>query len=281
MSPTDLEMAGLSDEERAALEDDETLEDRALLQDLLDDEGDDAEDPNPEAVATADDPDQELRAESVSEVIPTREFQAQYQAPAVPDYAERMAQLAQAQQELAKSYEDGDFDLPEYQTKLRDLSEAEWGLREAQLKATLAEEQRGQALAQRWQWEQEHFFAQGANRAYREDPMIGQAFSTAVQVLAADAGNDNKPMSWFLEEADRMTRQRFVVSAEQPSKAPRSTRTRPAVPPTLGHLPAAQAPETGGDEFGYLDKLSGMALERALSKLSQADEQRWLMGQAA
>lgn len=276
MSTLDLEMAGLSDAERAALEDDETLEDRALLQDLLDDEGDDADEPEADvaepAAAVTTQPEQEP---------PTREFQAQYQAPPVPDYAERMAQLAQAQQDLAKSYEDGDFDLPEYQTKLRALSEAEWGLREAQLKATLAEEQRGQALAQRWQWEQEHFFAKGENRAYREDPMIGQAFSTAVQVLAADAGNDNKPMSWFLEEADRMTRQRFVVSAMPPSKAPRPTRARPAVPPTLGHLPAAQAPETGGDEFGYLDKLSGMALERALSKLSQADEQRWLMGQAA
>jgi len=278
MSKTDLEMAGLSDEERAALEDDETAEDRALLHDLIDDE-DDADDPEADAAEPADEP--EAVQDPPEPVPPSREFQAQYQAPAVPDYAERMAQLAQAQQELAKSYEDGDFDLPEYQTKLRALSEAEWGLREAQLKATLAEEQRGQALAQRWQWEQEHFFAQGANRAYREDPMIGQAFSTAVQVLAADAGNDNKPMSWFLEEADRMTRQRFVVSATAPSKAPRSTRTRPAVPPTLGHLPAAQAPETGGDEFGYLDKLSGMALERALSKLSQADEQRWLMGQAA
>lgn len=278
MSKTDLEMAGLSDEERAALEDDETAEDRALLHDLIDDE-DDADDPEADAAEPADEP--EAVQDPPEPVPPSREFQAQYQAPAVPDYAERMAQLAQAQQELAKSYEDGDFDLPEYQTKLRALSEAEWGLREAQLKATLAEEQRGQALAQRWQWEQEHFFAQGANRAYREDPMIGQAFSTAVQVLAADAGNDNKPMSWFLEEADRMTRQRFVVSAAPPSKAQRSTRTRPAVPPTLGHLPAAQAPETGGDEFGYLDKLSGMALERALSKLSQADEQRWLMGQAA
>lgn len=278
MSQTDLEMAGLSDEERAALEDDETAEDRALLHDLIDDE-DDADDPEADAAEPADEP--EAVQDPPEPVPPPREFQAQYQAPAVPDYAERMAQLAQAQQELAKSYEDGDFDLPEYQVKLRALSEAEWGLREAQLKATLAEEQRGQALAQRWQWEQEHFFAQGANRAYREDPMIGQAFSTAVQVLAADAGNDNKPMSWFLEEADRMTRQRFVVSATAPSKAPRSTRTRPAVPPTLGHLPAAQAPETGGDEFGYLDKLSGMALERALSKLSQADEQRWLMGQAA
>lgn len=278
MSQTDLEMAGLSDEERAALEDDETAEDRALLHDLIDDE-DDADDPEADAAEPADEP--KTVQDPPEPIPPSREFQAQYQAPAVPDYAERMAQLAQAQQELAKSYEDGDFDLPEYQVKLRALSEAEWGLREAQLKATLAEEQRGQALAQRWQWEQEHFFAQGANRAYREDPMIGQAFSTAVQVLAADAGNDNKPMSWFLEEADRMTRQRFVVSATAPSKAPRSTRTRPAVPPTLGHLPAAQAPETGGDEFGYLDKLSGMALERALSKLSQADEQRWLMGQAA
>ena len=278
MSQTDLEMAGLSDEERAALEDDETAEDRALLHDLIDDE-DDADDPEADAAEPADEP--EAVQDPPEPVPPSREFQAQYQAPAVPDYAERMAQLAQAQQELAKSYEDGDLDLPEYQTKLRALSEAEWGLREAQLKATLAEEQRGQALAQRWQWEQEHFFAQGANRAYREDPMIGQAFSTAVQVLAADAGNDNKPMSWFLEEADRMTRQRFVVSAAAPSKAQRPTRARPAVPPTLGHLPAAQAPETGGDEFGYLDKLSGMALERALSKLSQADEQRWLMGQAA
>lgn len=268
---TDDEMEGLSDEERSALEDEEDL------RDPVDDDDDEPEvDAPAEPEDDADDEEPEARAEDPV-------FAPVYQAPAVDDYAGRMAQIAEATREIAAGYEAGDFDLEEYQTRQRKLTELEWSLREANLKANLAAEQQQQSLAQRWQWEQDRFFGTEANRAYREDPIVGAAFSTAVQALAANAAYDAKPMSWFLEEADRLTRAKFRVGNETVPDNVRQLRTkRPAAPPTLAGIPSAALPDTGDpDEFSRLDRLSGMELEAALARLSQAEADRYLMDRVA
>ena len=312
----DEELMGLSEEEREALSGEDDAEDRALLQSLLkedgagDADGDDGADQEDEVAAQDEErPVQDLKrgdaaaadalaAEPGAETAGPGEFQPVYVAPPVEGYADLMAGLAQQQAALAKGYEDGDYDLAEYQAKLRQLTEQEWLLRERQLKANLAQEQRAQQMTQRWQWEQERFFSQPVNKAYREDPVIGQAFAAAVQMVAADAKNDARPMSWFLEEADRITRQRFRLpgdstaggqnqaGAASASKG-RNGRGRNAgqdqarVPPTLGGLPAASIPDVGGDEFSRLDRLEGMELEMALSRLSQAEADRYLNARAA
>lgn len=271
---TDDEMDGLSDEERAALADEDLDRDR---EDDPDDEDLDQDDAADAAEGDADDDEPEAPAAAQAQ---QPEFQPVYQASPVPDYAERMAQIAAANKEIAVGYENGDFDLEEFQLRQRKLTELEWELREANLKATLAAEQRQQGLAQRWQWEQDRFFGMPEHKAYREDPVIGPAFGAAVQLLAADVANDAKPMSWFLEEADRMTRARFRVGPG-PEPVVRRGRTRPAGPPTLGGLPAAAIPETGADEFSKLDRLGGMELEMALAKLTSAEADRYLMARAA
>ena len=193
-----------------------------------------------------------------------------------------MAQIAEANREIAAGYEAGDFDLEEYQTRQRKLTELEWSLREANLKANLAAEQQQQSLAQRWQWEQDRFFGTEVNRAYREDPIVGAAFSTAVQALAANAAYDAKPMAWFLEEADRLTRAKFRVGNEVPDNVRQIRTKRPAAPPTLAGVPSAALPDTGDpDEFSRLDRLGGMELEAALARLSQAEADRYLMDRVA
>lgn len=301
----DEELLGLSDEEREALGNEDDAEDRELLQSLLkdDDADDDDEDDDAAAAhgvaakAAAEDAGESggltENGQQGDEPAGPGEFQPMYVAPPVEGYAELMAGLAQQQAALAKGYEDGDYDLGEYQAKLRQLTEQEWALRERQLKANLAAEQRSQQMAQRWQWEQERFFSQAANKAYREDPVIGPAFAAAVQLLAADASNDARPMNWFLEEADRLTRQRFRLPGDGQAGANGQNGTIPAsqsrggrarggqVPPTLGGLPAASIPDVGGDEFSRLDRLEGMELEMALSRLSQAEADRYLIAKAA
>lgn len=270
------ELEGLSDEERAALADEEV--DREPVDE------DDEEDDEPEAIEAAEDePEEPEEAPEPVAQAAVPEFMPIYQAPAVDDYAGRMAQIAEATREIAAGYEAGDFDLEEYQTRQRKLTELEWSLREANLKASLAAEQQQQSLAQRWQWEQDRFFGAEANRAYREDPIVGAAFSTAVQSLAANAAYDAKPMSWFLEEADRLTRAKFRVGNEAVPDNVRPLRSkRPAAPPTLAGLPSASLPETGDpDEFSRLDRLSGMELEAALARLSQAEADRYLMDRVA
>ena len=295
----DEELMGLSDEEREALEGDEALDDVADEDGDEDDADEGAEEsraaPGSDTGARAETGDAEgvPAGDQAQEATGPGEFQPMYVAPPVDDYAGKMAQIAQAQRELATGYENGDFDLAEYQAKLRQVTEHEWALREQQLKASLAAEQRQQQMAQRWQWEQERFFTNPANKAYREDPVIGPAFAAAVQLLAADANNDRRPMQWFLEEADRLTRGRFRVPGEGASSAAngqsganreaqgRSGRAKSQVPPTLGGLPAASIPDVGGDEFSRLDRLEGMELEMALSRLSQAEADRYLNARAA
>lgn len=278
---TEAELEGLSDEERAALEDEEV--DQAPVADV-DEPEDDEEDDEPEAIEAAEDEPEEAEdePEPVAQAADPL-FTPVYQAPAVDDYAGRMAQIAEASREIAAGYEAGDFDLEEYQTRQRKLTEMEWSLREANLKASLAAEQQQQSLAQRWQWEQDRFFSAEPNRAYKEDPIVGAAFSTAVQALAANAAHDAKPMSWFLEEADRITRAKFRVGPETPPDNVRQIRgKRPAAPPTLAGIPSAAIPESGDpDEFSRLDRLGGMELERALAKMSDAEAHRYLTATAA
>lgn len=277
MSISEADLAGLSDEEREALDGSDDRDEKALLQAILndddedDDEGEEEDDGDEvqNAAPNASDP-------GIKQDLSP--FHPVYQANPVPDYAERMALIESAHKEIATGYENGDFDLDEYQTRQRKLMELEWQLREAKLKESLAAEQRQQGMAQRWQWEQDRFFGMANNKAYRADPVIGQAFSTAVQLLAADGANDDKPMGWFLEEADRITRARFRVNPEPVAKPSKS---RAAIPPTLGGLPAAAIPDMGGDEFANLDRLEGMDLERALARLSDAEADRYLMARAA
>lgn len=306
----DEDLEGLSAEERAALMGDEgdDAQDRDLLKSLLsdddEDDQDDESDPGDatraaaaDAAALGQDGVDADRGEAgtaaagpeASAQIPT-EFQPVYTAAPVEDFAGKMAQIAQAQRELATGYENGDFDLAEYQARLRQVTEHEWALREQQLKANLAAEQRQQQMAQRWQWEQERFFSQAVNKAYREDPVIGPAFAAAVQMLAADNRNDQRSMAWFLEEADRLTRARFRVGGEEAGAARGGANGQGAngqgrgrgapVPPSLGGLPAASLPETGADEFSRLDRLEGLDLERALAKLTEAEVDRYLLARS-
>jgi hypothetical protein len=305
----DEELQGLSDEEREALAEDDGAEARELLTALLEDDAEEEETaPAAEGQAPAGEsaplpaaaPGEDGAAGQPAEgatVAPNiagpNEFHALYHAPEVKDYTERMARVAEFKRGLLKSYEAGDLDLEQYEAKREEAEAVIRDLSMAKLKHELAVEQKAQFFAQRWQWEQERFYAQAANKAYREDPVIGPAFAAAVQVLAADANNNARPMSWFLEEADRMTRARFRVPGEgagAPSPAARQTASgarrppgtgRERVPPTLAGVPAATIPETGGDEFSRLDRLEGMDLEAALARLSPAEADRYLLARAA
>lgn len=274
----DIDLEGLSDEERAALEEDSDL-DQGDTEDELDEEfTDDVQDDEGEEEEEVASPQAPVSSRSDPDFIPV------YQANPVDDYESKMAKIAEANREIAAGYEAGDYDLEEYHTRQRKLTELEWSLREANLKATLAAEQQQQNLAQRWQWEQDRFFGLESNRAYREDPIVGAAFSTAVQALAADASNDSRPMSWFLEEADRVTRSKFKVSSEPTPDNVRPIRSKraPNPPPTLAGVPAAAIPEAGDtDEFAKLDRLSGMELESALARMSADEADRYLMGRVA
>lgn len=288
-------LSWLSEEEREALAEDDGEED--LLREIAteDDETDDDEpddDDEAQAKSAAQAQPAEPAAQPEAEEPPQQPFQPVYVAPLPADFEARANALVEAGKKLTEAYENGDLDLKEFQVQQRQLNEQEWQLRAAALKADMAREQHQQAIAQRWAWEQEAYFRKPENRAFRDDPVISHAFEGALKLLAADEANTKRDMAWFLEEAGRLSREKVrelaaglgMSAISEPAKPitsgtpPRSARAKSAAPPppTLGGIPTAATPDPSADEFAYLDKLSGLAAERALAKLSPDQLDRYL-----
>jgi hypothetical protein len=127
---------------------------------------------------------------------------------------------------------------------------------------------------------------------YDTDQVKADSWDAWIKHLAANPANANKDSAWFLNEAHRKVMVEFEISpntvatkqkpaqnvadgkkvSEKAGRAPKLD----DIPPTLGGLPAAAEIETGDDgEFAHLDKLNGMAYERAIAALTPAQKERY------
>ena len=308
MGISDEDIAGLSEEERAALEDDDG---EAEIIKVIASDDDDDDDKLPKGGGSVDDPavagdddpatDDDAKAAAaaadpvaagnagqstdsgqaaVADTTPPAEFQPEFKA-ALPDgLAEKITALDSRTAELLEKFKAGDIELPDFMAQKSEIDNERLQLTLAQKQAEWAQSQNEDARAQRWKWEQERFFAQEKAGIYK-DPIIMAALDASVKQLAVDPAHAKKPASFFLEEADRQIRQRFNMGAaadtgggkQKPgAKQPDLSN----LPKTLATLPAAEIAETGSDEFAYLDKLDGIALEQALRKLTPEQEARYL-----
>ena len=317
MGMKDEDLAGLSDEERAALEDDDGEAD--ILKSIAGDDDDDADDDSSSddgeddgsaddddaaaaaAAASADDaganandqaaagsagdadPDKAAAAE-VTPVI-AEEFQPEFKAAVPDDIAAKLTDLDDRTKALMTKFKDGEIELPDFMEQKAELDNEKLQLSISAKQAEWAQQQNTDSREQRWKWEQERFFSQDKAAIYKDekDPIALAALNATVKQLASDPANNRRPPGWFLEEADRRVRERFNLGGTAKQSAPADNQNKPArepdlskVPKTLANLPAADIAETGSDEFAYLDKLDGIALEQALRKLTPEQEARYL-----
>lgn len=283
---TDEELEGLSESERAALEDDDgqddtTVDDQGSLDDDGDDTGgtgddgdDDGDDkgddqqpatpPNPAANA----------AERTADQPP--EFQPHHDAPPLEESRAKLDDISAKKSELRTKLNEGDIGLDEYTEQYDALSRDE---RQTERDMWRAEEAQ-KVEKQRWEWEQEKFFSAPENTIYKDKYAL-VALDTAVKDLARDPKNAGRPDGWFLTEADKLIRDRFNFG--QPAKGQQNQRQnqqgRKDIPPTLSGMPAAEQPDVGGgDEFSHLDRLEGFDLEAALAKMTPEQQERYLQG---
>lgn len=272
MEYTAEELATLSDEERAALADDEPNID--TLKAIAGEEV---------AAIKAEVP----VADKAAVVEPAEEepeFVTQYVVQEVEGYDDKMTALKDQKAELRKHLNDGDLSLDDYDAKKDEIVAQEQELREQKLKSDIAAEQNEQNAVARWKWEQEKFFAEDSNAIYK-DKLVMAAFDTAVRDLGNDAANANRNGAWFLNKANEMVRERFSMgkaadAAQTKEDAPSKDGSRKpdlsVVPKTLSHLPAADVAKTGEvGEFDHLDRMSGLDLERAVGRLSEAERARY------
>lgn len=314
----DLGMEGLSDEERAALEGDD--DESEILKNIAggaDDDADEDEDDGDDnassgdsdddadaddddnageddAAAVADDAAGDSKPDAAADdskggVVDDKtppvaaEFQPEFRAQIPEGLADKITALDTRTTELLQKFKDGEIELPEFLAQKSEIDSERMQLTLAQKQAEWAQSQNEDARAQRWKWEQERFFGQKSSEIYKGDEVLLGALNAAVIKLRNSPEHSGKPMSFFIDEADRQVRQRFNIAGSDNNAADKVKETKQRrepdtskLPKTLANLPAADVAETGADEFAYLDKLEGIALEQALRKLTPEQEARYL-----
>jgi hypothetical protein len=277
------DLTGLSDAERLALGDADTTELNAMrgegVQNLGADGPDDPDDPDAvPAVAAAAVADPAPVAESAPDTDPV-EFVPTFNAPAVEDFDAKIAALVAQDVALREKLANGDIDITSYTEENTRIIEAKAELRGDQRMAEFAAQQNEANNKARWQWEQERFFEQESSALYK-DPIMFAALDAAVKAAAHSPANAKRSSGWFLAQADVQVRKLFGTQGASTPQAPAGKPAMALVktgPTTLASLPSAELPETGGgDEFARFEKLSGMELERQLSRLTPDEINRYL-----
>jgi hypothetical protein len=281
---TEEELSMLSDEEREALADADMSTEALdkIIGDEDEDEDEDKEENEDAAIAAKpeEEPSAAVEEEPAAEKPEPEVFTTQYRVDPVDGFDEKIAALSTQKADLRKALNEGDLTLDDYEAQKDAIIEQERELREQKLKADIAEDQNKQTAIARWEWEQERFFSEKSNEIYKDD-LVMAAFDKAVRSLGKDEANANRPGAWFLQEADKQVRARFNMNAE-PVKDPKEPKKNrqpdlSIVPKTLSGVPGADIPDTGAvDEFAHLDRLSGLDLEKAVAKLSPAEQERYL-----
>ena len=209
------------------------------------------------------------------------------------DYAEvllasttKQADLEAQLKDLATKFDDGELDDADYNIEVRKIEraiarvEAKMELAEEQIEAQNAAAEANQAkLMAQWEKAQVDFFAKPENKAIAEDDAMFNSLDVHVKKILA-AGNT--PIADVLDLAKhnllaaiaKITGQK-VPDAPKPSTKPKAQQVE--LPPTLGNIPSA-IPNADGDEFGYIDKLSGRKYEDAVAKLTPEQHDRYLLG---
>jgi hypothetical protein len=283
---TEEELSGLSETERAALEDESG--DEADIKDLeallaLGDEGDDLP------------PDGDGKDKDDLPLVEA----APAPAPTLPDPSAFDADILTAKDELKKLKEsyasvDSEMSLDEYEDQREALVEKLAAVREQKARAeAIVEAHQATVEAQQvanqklWNNQVNQFLATTKTKEgidYQGDDILFNALDA--QVISLAKANPDKDGPWILEQAHAAIKKSFRLGPTSGAKKTdavqdelakrRAASGKPA--PTLAHLPeAGSEDEPGGNgEFGYLDKLKGLDLEVALRKLSPEQAARYL-----
>lgn len=214
-------------------------------------------------------------------------FSPTYRAQLPSDYDAQLNDLKHEFSALAEKFKQGDIDFEEYQAATDQLADRRDALTSLRTKAEISREMQEQSAEQEWQWTIRRFVAKTAREEkidYQSDEAKRNDLDAFVKVLAANPANAKKDGDWFLNEAHRRVKALHGIAetpaqkSSPPSKpdAPVSRRPRlEAVPKTLASVPGSDGPGDIGDEFADIDKLDGVALERAIARMSPQQREKY------
>lgn len=219
-----------------------------------------------------------------------------YQAQAAENLDAKLKELAQARREARRKYEEGELSEDQYDAELDRIEQERDTVNSARIRAEVSSEMTVQQLTREYQKTIASFFGdvKKAGFDYTDEANKGamQYLDKTIKALAQAAEGDEGPELWreILNNAHMLTAAKFKIptqkaAGDEPgkdgktSKAVEVARSRTPdlskVPPTVGRGPSAGTPSVNSDEFSHLDGLSGIALERAVARLTPDQQERW------
>lgn len=291
--------AGLTDEERAALEgdDDSTDSDGTEQGDepegsTADDsdtggddggEGQDSADAGRDDGATGDDDGKQEEPEGDGDEPEPQAADRQY-SPTIrgelpEDFDERLQKIGQTKQELRKQYNEGDIDFEEYEQKRDELEQQHRQLEQKQFKATIAQEMR----EDRWlnhdvaNFMSEHPEYKPGSALYA---MLDQEVRIRQAKAAEDGGETFDPA--ILQSAHSSIRERLAKDLGlSEGKAKRRASPPPArnAPPVIGGLPASDIEDAASGLFAEMDRLAEddpALFQERMDAMSEADRKAYM-----
>lgn len=282
----DMEDDGLTDEERAALSDEEdgsaisaaadegagNEEEEAGVDTTADEAADDAAG----AVAAADAGQQPAAADAAEAAEASVQQAPILVAPDVQDAENRLTAIATQKESLLTQFDDGDITAREFQKAMDDLNkqerQIEFDVREAQLAAKM------QAQQAQNDWISTCNAFLESNPVYKDNIRLYRALDAEVKELAQKPETASWSGAKFLAEAHKALAEAFNLPA---ANAPQQSKQRRTdnLPPNLAKVPAADVNDTDGGRFAVLDRLAStdpIAYEEALAKMPEAERNAYM-----
>ncbi len=267
---------GLTDEERAALEEDIGDEDIE-------------HDPDAAPAAKADDEDDEDEAPSRDDgaAVAEEDAPAPVREPApilnvaLPeDFESKMGAIKTEKDALLQQFQDGDIDVLEFNSKLDGFNRQERELEAIKIKADISAEMRREQARVQWESEIEEFVTQTQGGIYASSKLAWMALDVAVREVGSDPANASLTGKQVLQKAhERVSKELGWESAKPAKQQDKPAKQKAEIPPSLGKMPAAEMTDAGEGRFAALDRLMDadpLKFEAALAKLSAAERDDYL-----
>jgi hypothetical protein len=217
-------------------------------------------------------------------VVPATDEQQLVAAGLPENHADQLKQVETELDALAEKMDEDEVSYAEYSKGTRDLNDKRTELMAQHRDAVTAVEAAKVSRAQAWTQDVVGYLS---NKTEFHNQVMHDALQSTLNHLYVDPAYQGKSNQELLEAAGLIVLEATGAN-KTPAPAEKSTAKAAAekvaaavkgaahdIPMTLGEIPAADGEHIGDNEFGGMDKLTGMEAEDALSRMTPAQQARY------
>ncbi len=204
-----------------------------------------------------------------------------FKADVPADITAKRTELDNQEDELDKKFDEGDITWAEHKKGMREITSQRTALDRAELKAELAAEAAQSQSNQTWQDTAQSFVAD--HPLISKNETMWSSFDVVLRRITADVmAKGGQPGRRELDKAYKQWTEDLGIqdtgTAKKDNEQPKAKKEN-IVPPNLGKVPASVANDTDDGKFKHLDNLAEsdpIAYEQALMKMTEAQREEYM-----